>query len=72
MEFIPLYFFIALFIGFFIVYITSPSPKVILKNPNPDNIDNITYIDDNNVCYKYKKTKIKCPSNNSDENTIYY
>lgn len=71
MQFVPLYFFIALFIGFFYIYITTDAPKVILKNPTPDNIDNITYIDDNNVCYKYKKDEIKCPlANVSDVSNI--
>ena len=64
MQFVATYFFLALFIGFMYVYITSPSPKIVLKNPTPNNIDNLTYIDDNNVCYKYHKTQIDCPKNN--------
>jgi len=41
-------------IGVGILYIFSPKPEVILKYPNEDNI----YIDNNNVCYKYKKKYI--------------
>ena len=56
----PFYFFLALLIGFLLVYILSPKPDIVIKNPNPDNTDN-TYIDDNNVCYKYKSKKVNCP-----------
>lgn len=61
MKFYPLYFFIALFIGFFLIYVVTPPPKLVLKNPNPQNAKDITYIDDNNVCYRYKKKQIDCP-----------
>ena len=37
--------------GIFLLYIFSPKPQIILKYPNENNI----YIDNNNVCYKYKK-----------------
>lgn len=43
--------FISIIIGIFIIYIISPKPQIILKYPNEKNI----YIDENNVCYKYKK-----------------
>ena len=71
MEFISLYFFFTLILGFFLVYIFSPKSEIILKNPNPDNINQITYIDDNNVCYKYIKKKIECPLNDNDK-IVYY
>lgn len=61
MEFLPFYFFLSLLIGFFIVYICYPVPKIIIKYPNPNTANNILYIDDNNVCYKYRTEKIKCP-----------
>ena len=61
MKFYPIYFFIALLVGFFAIYIITPPPKVVLKNPTPQNAKNITYIDDNNVCYKYKEKQIDCP-----------
>ena len=41
-------------IGIGIIYIMSPKPQVIIKYPNESNI----YIDENNVCYKYKKNYI--------------
>ena len=54
------YFFISLFMGFILVYLTSPKPKIIFKYPTLDNISNMKFIDENNVCYKYKPVEIKC------------
>ena len=56
------YFFISLFIGFILVYITSPIPKIILKSPTLENISKTKFIDENNVCYKYQPIEIKCPN----------
>ncbi len=46
-----------LFIGFMVVYIISPPPKVIIKYPTLNNLNNTTYIDDNNIPYHYKLEK---------------
>lgn len=46
-----------LFIGFMVVYIISPPPRIIIKYPTSNNINNITYTDDNNQHYKYKMEK---------------
>lgn len=53
---------LGLFIGLFIVYVTTPPPKVILKYPTLDNIQTTTYIDENNQCYKYYAVEIPCPT----------
>jgi hypothetical protein len=58
------YFFISLFIGFFIVYITAPKPIVIVKYPTVKNAGKILYEDDNGVCYKYKALEVNCTNNN--------
>jgi hypothetical protein len=55
-----MYFCLAITIGIFLVYLFSPPPKTIMKFPNLDNIHNITYVDDNNVCYKYKSIEVPC------------
>ena len=55
------YFFLTLFLGIFIVYVTAPKPRVVIKNPTPSNAGKITYVDDNGVCYKYQKKEIMCP-----------
>ena len=61
MNIIPSYFFISLIIGFFIIYILSPKPHIVVKYPTLDNAGTITYVDGNNVCYRYKKVQVDCP-----------
>ena len=60
----PLVFFIALCVGFFIVYITAPKPEVIIKYPTPENAGRIIYKNKAEDCYKYKADKVKCPKDN--------
>jgi len=50
----------ALAIGMFFVYINTPKPKVVIKYPNPDNINNIVYKDEAENCYMYKADKVEC------------
>ena len=66
------YLFISLFIGFFLVYITSPKPTVIVKYPTVKNAGKILYEDNNGVCYKYKAVEVNCKNNNIilEEETI--
>ncbi len=70
-EFIdPFTFFISLGVGIFITYLVAPDQKVIYKYPNLTNAGKITYVDDAGVCYKYKATEIKCPSDMSNVQKI--
>lgn len=62
----PLYFFIAFAIGIFLTYIMNPPQKIVYKYPTPENTGQIIYRDLANNCYKYKATKVKCPSNYID------
>jgi len=61
MKIIPLYFWVSLFVGMMLTYTTAPNPHVIIKNPTSDNAGKITYVDDNNVCYRYEKKEVICP-----------
>ncbi|AVL94906.1 hypothetical protein ma520 [Moumouvirus australiensis] len=54
---------LGLFLGFFIIYVTTPPPKVVFKYPTIDNIQSTTYVDNNGNCYKYYAKEIMCPSN---------
>lgn len=57
------YIIFGLCVGFFVIYITSKPPKIILKYPSIENIAsdaNTTYIDENNVQYKYTAKEVKC------------
>lgn len=48
-------------LGLFIIYILAPAPKIILKYPTIENINNTTYVDENGNCYKYYAKEISCP-----------
>lgn len=62
---IPFYFFIALFIGLFVAYVSTPVPDVIIQYPTPENAGKIIYKDDADVCYKYKAEEVSCPKDKS-------
>lgn len=47
-------------LGFFITYITSPPPQIVVKYPTIDNIQTTTYVDENGQCYKYFAEEVKC------------
>ena len=49
-----------MFIGLFLVYITAPTPNIIFKYPTLNNINDTTYIDENNKCYRYVPKPIPC------------
>lgn len=59
-EIIPEYFYITLFISFLVLYLVAPEPKIVVKYPDIQNAESTLYVDDNNVCYRYKKKEITC------------
>lgn len=61
----PFYFFASFAIGMLLVYITTPTPDVVLKFPSPYNAGKITYRDKSNSCYKYKADDVSCPKDKS-------
>lgn len=56
------YIILGLFLGFFIIYITAPPPKIILKYPTIENIQNTTYVDESGQCYRYYAIEVSCPN----------
>lgn len=58
----PVVFLIALCLGLFYTYLTTPYPKVVIKYPTPFNAGQVTYVDDADVCYKYSVQEVTCPS----------
>lgn len=64
MKIIPFFFLVSLFIGIWTVYAFYPMPKVIIKQPNPNNCKKNLFVDDNGVCYRYSKKEIDCPADN--------
>ncbi|VBB18030.1 hypothetical protein YASMINEVIRUS_493 [Yasminevirus sp. GU-2018] len=59
MKLIPEYFIAAMFITMFVLYLMYPEPEVMIKYPSPEQETSDVYVDDNNVCYKYKRREIK-------------
>jgi len=53
-------FFIAFFIGFIYIYLSAPKQKIIIKYPNPYNINKNIYKNQNDLCYKYEVSEIEC------------
>ena len=52
---------LSLFIGLFLVYVTSPKPRIILKYPNLKNVNNLNFVDENNNCVKFSAKEVTCP-----------
>jgi len=48
---------------FIILYIFYTEPKVILKYPKIDQPLSDLYVDDKNICYRYKTKEIHCQCN---------
>ena len=51
---------LSLFVGLFLVYVTSPKPRIILKYPNLKNVDNLNFVDENNNCVKLSAKEVDC------------
>ena len=60
----PFAFLIALAIGIFYVYISTPPKRIVYKFPTPDNAGKIIYRDEAGTCYKYKAVTVPCSSQN--------
>ena len=53
-------FIISFAIGILFVYLSAPKQKIIIRYPNPYNIDKIVYRNENDLCYKYNAEEVKC------------
>jgi hypothetical protein len=59
-------FLIAFALGMAYVYFSVPTPKIIMKYPNPYNAGKVFYQDESKACYKYSSTKVECPKSSND------
>lgn len=66
----PLYFFISLFVGLFLCYVTAPTPDVIIKYPTPENSEKLIFRDKADNCYKFVSNEVECPKDISEINDI--
>jgi len=62
------WFLISLFIGLFLVYCSTPTPKIIVKHPTLNSEE--VFRDDVDNCYKYKHKEVECPQNSELINKI--
>lgn len=62
----PFFFLVALFIGLAYTYLFTSPPRMVIKYPTPFNIKDTVYVDENNVCYKYKIKEVECPKDKSN------
>ena len=58
-------FIISLSVGLFLIYVITPPPKVIYVYPTPDNVSELQYKDDGDLCYKFDALEAKCPTDTS-------
>ena len=61
MEIILTIFLITVAITFFILYLINPTPEVIIRYPKVDEKLSGLYVDDKNVCYRYKTREVAAP-----------
>lgn len=62
----PKYFFISFFVGMFLVYITVPTPEVIIRYPTPHNTEDLVYKDSADMCYMYDSKEVPCTKDSLD------
>lgn len=61
MELIPIIFIISVVLTFIILYIISPEPQIIIKYPKTNDETSGLYVDNRNICYRYKTKEVECP-----------
>lgn len=62
----PFAFIVAFAIGMLFIYLTAPTPDIVIKFPTPWNAGNIVYQHDHaDTCFVYKATKAVCPADRS-------
>lgn len=58
MNLLPSYFLASLFLTMLILYLVYPEPKIVVKYPSPEDDISDVYVDDNDVCYRYKRQEV--------------
>jgi len=63
-------FFIAFLIGSLFSYLRIARPRIVYKYPTPWNAGKVTYIDEADVCYKYRVKRVPCPDDKNKISTV--
>ena len=58
MKVIPLYFILAVFSTMLVLYLVQPEPDVLIKYPSPQLTMSDVYVDNDGVCYRYKRQEV--------------
>lgn len=58
-------FLFALALGILFAYLRISQPRIVYRYPTPWNAGKITYIDEADVCYKYRVDRVPCPEDRS-------
>ena len=58
-------FLLSLAVGLLFVYLSTPSPTVIVVYPTPETVDKLAYEDKAGNCYKFSAQEVECPSDAS-------
>jgi len=61
-----LIFIVSFVIGIFFTYLLTPMPKIIYKYPKPHEVDDYSFKDSSDSCYKYNANEVSCPTNSDD------
>lgn len=65
------YFLISFAIGILYIYLTNDYKKVIVLYPNPNNLEQYTYVDKTNNCFQYELDETTCPKDFVDIKVEY-
>ena len=57
---------IGILIGLLAIQMMTKPPQIVFKYPTLDNIYTTTYIDDDDVCYKYYAMEVPCQKSHPD------
>jgi hypothetical protein len=63
-------FLISLAVGLLFVYLSQPSPTVVLVYPTPENAGTIAYKDKASNCFTFEATEVTCPTDAGSLKTI--
>ena len=53
-------------------YMFTPPPEIVYRYPTPENVNNTTYKDKGNHCFKYKANEVECPTDKSKISKLPY
>lgn len=65
-------FILSLLVGLLFVFLSPPQQTKIYVYPTPDNVDDIEYSDNANICHKFEASEVTCMGENIKTIPIQY